>query len=228
MSLSTQARKFHNDPNVQRSAKQSIQNIILMPLGSDQQQQANNYPTMTTIMVADRRSGSVPAKKRKFFEVDADVKGAVASLPKFFSKKETDPRSRGARQHRLAQNRKAARESRKRKKALVEELQRSLVFFSKANAALRNEYEDLTRRILTAHAELSKLGLPIPGLVPSTETLSTGSVCATAVTPPATATATAKEGSVVSLPLMEPGATMQGELYPQEPLWSLLHRAMTK
>lgn len=184
-----------------------------MAFGSDQLQQVDNNPAMTTMM-AERRSGSVPAKKRKFFELDADAKVAATPLPRIFNKKENDPRSRGARQHRLAQNRKAARESRKRKKAMVEDLQRSLVFFSKANAALRIEYQDLTRRVLTAHAELSKLGLPIPELVPSTKKSSAGSACG-AIVPTVVAAATLD--SVVALPLMEPGATMQGEWSPQTP-----------
>ncbi len=192
-----------------------------MVFGNDPTQQTDNNAVMMK-MTAERRSGSVPAKKRKIFELDADANGAPP--PRIFNKKETDPRSRGARQHRLAQNRKAARESRKRKKAMVEELQRSLVFFSKANAALRNEYQDLTRKILTAHAELSKLGLPIPESAPTAKKSSAGYVSdasaaiSTGYVPPR---AVVTIDPMMGLPPMEPGATMQGELPSQQPLWSL-------
>ena len=58
--------------------------------------------------------------------------------------------------HRLAQNRKAARESRKRKKAMIEDLQKSLVFFSKTNAELRNQHHELTRLLLNAQSAIRK------------------------------------------------------------------------
>ena len=61
-----------------------------------------------------------------------------------------------AKEIRLAQNRKAARESRKRKKAMIEELQRSLVFFSKANNTLKQQNEDLTRRLMDAKAHVEQ------------------------------------------------------------------------
>lgn len=67
---------------------------------------------------------------------------------------------------RLEQNRKAARESRRRKKAMIEELQRSLMFFSKSNAALKQQNEVLTRQVLDAHSVLAKMGKPIPALDP--------------------------------------------------------------
>lgn len=184
-----------------------------------QQQQAGNGTEMTS----ERRNGSGPAKKRKFFVPEGDLvakaRGSVGA-PRVFGRKDADPRSRATRQHRLAQNRKAARESRVRKKALVEELQRSLVFFSKANAALRNEHHELTRKILSAHAELSKLGLAIPesshlGEEPSVKSLTApsaavapGSVAPGSVAP----STTASMGPDTELPQMEPGATMQGKL----------------
>ena len=54
---------------------------------------------------------------------------------------------------RLEQNRKAARESRKRKKVMVEELQRSVVFFSRANNTLKQQNEELTRLLLQAQEQ---------------------------------------------------------------------------
>lgn len=90
-------------------------------------------------------TGSMPAKKRKVEETAADAKRSMAS-----------------KEHRLLQNRKAARESRRRKKKMLEEHQRSLCFFTKANAVLRTEHEELTRKLFAAHNELDKRGLPMP------------------------------------------------------------------
>mmetsp|Transcript_28219 Transcript_28219/g.58017 ORF Transcript_28219/g.58017 Transcript_28219/m.58017 type:complete len:646 (-) Transcript_28219:244-2181(-) len=55
-----------------------------------------------------------------------------------------------ARQKRLEQNRLAAIESRRRKKVVLEELQRSVAFYTKANATLKSQNEDLEGRILWA------------------------------------------------------------------------------
>jgi hypothetical protein len=103
---------------------------------------------------------------------------------------------------RLMQNRKAARESRRRKKAMVEELQRSLMFFSKSNAALKSQNEVLTRHLLDAHNALSTMGKPLPPLDPkTTETL----VKSEAAAPPKVEA----ESKPVTDPAMQPGATMQ-------------------
>ena len=90
-------------------------------------------------------TGAMPAKKRKMEETPAASK-----------------RSKASKEHRLEQNRIAARESRRRKKKMLEELQRSLCFFTKANAVLRSEHEELSRKLLAAQNELNKQGLPIP------------------------------------------------------------------
>mmetsp|Transcript_32125 Transcript_32125/g.72852 ORF Transcript_32125/g.72852 Transcript_32125/m.72852 type:complete len:306 (-) Transcript_32125:127-1044(-) len=55
---------------------------------------------------------------------------------------------------RLESNRKAARESRRRKKVLVEELQRSVLFFTKANANLKAKNEQLERLLSEARARV--------------------------------------------------------------------------
>jgi hypothetical protein len=85
-----------------------------------------------------------------------------------------------------------------RKKKMLEDLQRSLVFFTKANAALRTEHEMLTRNLTNTHSKLNELGLAIPEPMKTEETQ------------------TAAKPTVVSIPVvssvMEPGATMQGEL----------------
>ena len=62
-----------------------------------------------------------------------------------------------SRESRLQQNRKAARDSRKRKKEMIEELQRSLIFFSRSNAALKQQNDYLTRRLIEAQTTIQTL-----------------------------------------------------------------------
>jgi hypothetical protein len=59
-----------------------------------------------------------------------------------------------AREVRLEQNRKAARESRRRKKIMIDELQRSVVFFSRANGTLKQQNDELQRMLLSAQARV--------------------------------------------------------------------------
>ncbi len=59
-----------------------------------------------------------------------------------------------AREIRLEQNRKAARESRRRKKVMIEELQRSVIFFSRANATLKQQNDELQRILLQSEAAI--------------------------------------------------------------------------
>ena len=79
------------------------------------------------------------------------------------TKKQATDQSRALR---LEQNRKAARESRRRKKAMIEELQRSLMFFSKANERLKQQNDLFTRQLLDSHSKLANMGKPVPELDP--------------------------------------------------------------
>jgi len=62
-----------------------------------------------------------------------------------------------AREIRLEQNRKAARESRRRKKVMVEELQRSVIIFSRTNGTLKKQNEELQRLLLQAQSQIITL-----------------------------------------------------------------------
>ena len=62
-----------------------------------------------------------------------------------------------AREVRLEQNRKAARESRRRKKIMIEELQRSVMFFSRTNATLKQQNEEFQRLLIQAQAQIAQL-----------------------------------------------------------------------
>ena len=63
------------------------------------------------------------------------------------------------RRDRLEQNRISARESRKRKKTMIEELQRTVITLSQENKELNERNESLRR-------ELVEIGTKHPGLVP--------------------------------------------------------------
>eukprot|EP00562_Extubocellulus_spinifer_P002069 CAMPEP_0178481804 /NCGR_PEP_ID=MMETSP0696-20121128/6403_1 /TAXON_ID=265572 /ORGANISM="Extubocellulus spinifer, Strain CCMP396" /LENGTH=343 /DNA_ID=CAMNT_0020109293 /DNA_START=585 /DNA_END=1616 /DNA_ORIENTATION=+ len=62
-----------------------------------------------------------------------------------------------AREVRLEQNRKAARESRRRKKTMIEELQRSVMFFSRTNATLKQQNDEFQRLLIQAQAQIAQL-----------------------------------------------------------------------
>lgn len=120
---------------------------------------------MTTIEKDPKASGEeeakLPHKKRR----KTDQEDAAAE-EEDEADADTEPRmSRSidregmpkARVVRLEQNRKAARESRRRKKVMIEELQRSVIFFSRANGTLKQQNEELQRILFQAQAQVSQL-----------------------------------------------------------------------
>lgn len=116
------------------------------------------------------------------------------------------------REIRLEQNRKAAKESRRRKKDMIEELQRSVIFFSRANGTLKQQNDELTRLLLQAQVQVAAIEgaekavhAPLPASAPVTETKHAAET--PIVAQPASAAAAAMAGT---LPPMQPGATMQG------------------
>lgn len=66
-----------------------------------------------------------------------------------------------SRTRRLEQNRRAAIESRRRKKVMIAELQRSVTFYSKANSNLKMQNQDLERKIILARQQVH-LGMKAP------------------------------------------------------------------
>ena len=112
------------------------------------------------------------------------------------STKPVKPMSK-AREIRLEQNRKAARESRRRKKVMVEELQRSVIFFSRANGTLKQQNDELSRLLIEAQEKVAALG---GKKGPASKKAKTASKAAAAAS---TVVASAP------LPEMQPGATMQ-------------------
>ncbi len=96
-------------------------------------------------------TAQLPLRKRKQEDesVDEEEKDAMRPLKR-------GPISK-AREVRLEQNRKAARESRRRKKVMIEELQRSVVFFSRANNTLKHQNDDLSRLVMQAQAQVAAI-----------------------------------------------------------------------
>jgi hypothetical protein len=102
-----------------------------------------------------------------------------------------------AREIRLEQNRKAARESRRRKKVMVEELQRSVIFFSRANGTLKQQNDELSRLLVQAQQKVAALeGKKAPASKKAKTTAKATASSSAAASSPA-------------LPTMQPGATMQ-------------------
>lgn len=178
---------------------------------------------------ADAAAGnSASVRKRK----NADELDSDSKLPKTEGAKDKAPVSR-AREVRLEQNRKAARESRRRKKVMIEELQRSVIFFSRANNTLKQQNDDLTRLLMQAQAQVN--AADGDGKVEATPAVTTNEAtdaeqqaeAATAATqamfesqgyPAAAARAAAQTmtansqasgKSFTALPSMQPGSTMQ-------------------
>jgi hypothetical protein len=107
----------------------------------------------------------------KAIAVETAVASMVAMLPAAatdpldpLDRGESNPPMTKAREIRLEQNRKAARESRRRKKIMIEELQRSVIFFSRANSTLKQQNEELQRLLVQAQSQckIYESGTPAP------------------------------------------------------------------
>lgn len=82
--------------------------------------------------------------------------GSVQNLESKATTASTNSKSDSiSRRVRLDQNRKAAKESRRRKKIMIEELQRSVIFFSRANGTLKQQNEELSRMLIQARTQIS-------------------------------------------------------------------------
>lgn len=119
--------------------------------------------------------GNLPVRKRKAegFSSDSLATGEAkipptsdtASAATSGAEEDEDggmkPLKRGsvskAREIRLEQNRKAARESRRRKKSMIDELQRSVIFFSRANSTLKQQNDELTRLLVQAQTQVNEI-----------------------------------------------------------------------
>lgn len=156
------------------------------------------------------------------------------------------------REVRLEQNRKAARESRKRKKVMIEELQRSVIFFSRANGTLKQQNDELTRLLVQAQSQIaaassgegntdsSTTQAPLTPGGTSMDQAQAEAVAKQAVFesqgfPAAAARAaaqsmnagTVKQAPNSALPSMQPGATMQAMANFQQAAAAAMQNAMT-
>lgn len=95
------------------------------------------------------KSSSSPAPEGAANGVSTAARGKLKPIKR--------PPMSKAREIRLEQNRKAARESRRRKKVMIEELQRSVIFFSRANGTLKQQNDELHRLLISAQAQVQAL-----------------------------------------------------------------------
>jgi bZIP transcription factor len=113
--------------------------------------------TTEEILAADAAAGSLK-RKVEVGDVAHDEpeakKAFVSPLATTLDDEEPFDNSKKGREIRLEQNRKAARESRRRKKVMIEELQRSVIFFSRANGTLKQQNDELTRLLIQAQAQV--------------------------------------------------------------------------
>jgi predicted RNase H-like nuclease (RuvC/YqgF family) len=68
------------------------------------------------------------------------------------------------RKERLEQNRISARESRKRKKTMIEELQRTVITLSRENKGLNERNETLRRQLMDIGAKVCKVSVSVTGI----------------------------------------------------------------
>lgn len=154
-------------------------------------------------------------KRKAVEEVDSSEK-KMKTDHDGVSKKATPSKGRMLR---LEQNRRAAKESRRRKKTLIEDLQRSVIFFSRANQTIQQQNQDLSRLLMQAQTQVAMIESsgekqsatgtattsvsvpPAPATLPGTPAPPAADAGV-----PASAAAAAMAGT---LPPMQPGATMQ-------------------
>lgn len=208
--------------------------------------------TMMSAAAGKRKGDELDAPEAKVFKAEVPMTAEAAALPITTavgpppSTEEAKPR---AREVRLEQNRKAARESRKRKKIMIEELQRSVIFFSRANATLKGQNDELTRMLMQAQTQIAngdedkpaaavevKPAAPAPTLtVEQDAKLQQEQAQAQAVATqamyesqgfPAAAARAAAQTMTGSMPSMQPGATMQAMANFQQAAAQAMQQAM--
>uniref|UniRef100_A0A7S2YRK0 BZIP domain-containing protein n=1 Tax=Entomoneis paludosa TaxID=265537 RepID=A0A7S2YRK0_9STRA len=113
-------------------------------------------------------AAALPVRKRKMEDEDAvgvtaekaaklEQPAVAQATDEVKPAAQEDPKTKRGREIRLEQNRKAARESRRRKKVMIEELQRSVIFFSRANGTLKQQNDDLTRLMMQAQMQIAAI-----------------------------------------------------------------------
>ncbi|KAL7580076.1 hypothetical protein ACA910_005061 [Epithemia clementina (nom. ined.)] len=106
------------------------------------------------VELANKRKNDEDPKDAVANKMMKTAGGSSSDEPKKPTQPKVNPR---AREIRLEQNRKAARESRRRKKVMIEELQRSVIFFSRANGTLKQQSEELTRFLMQAQMQIAAI-----------------------------------------------------------------------
>lgn len=108
----------------------------------------------------EEENGSQESKESFRHEIFTSAANAKRIAINYYGEAEDYMRSKGVdymRFNRLEQNRKAARESRRRKKVMIEELQRSVIFFSRSNSLIKRQNDDLERILTSAKCAVCKI-----------------------------------------------------------------------
>ena len=136
-----------------------------MKTNAQQSPTASVDGTLSSLPLAEVQAEDAPSHSQpelkivKTFVVPFETAGFVlpgVTQPTAHSSPTTHP-SQEVRQKRLERNRLAARESRRRRKAMVAELQRSVNVFVRANGTLKKQNHDLERLITQAQAHIDAL-----------------------------------------------------------------------
>jgi hypothetical protein len=139
-----------------------------------------------------------------------------------------DANSKTAREIRLEQNRRAAHESRKRKRVLFEELQRSVIFFSRANDKLKQQNDQLTRLLLQAqHQVEGSDGTRGESTKIDIDDIESSDCKSKACLPVVVPTTDKMSHSIPKLQLTETGATIQAMTNFQQAVSAAMQSALT-
>lgn len=112
---------------------------------------------MFTDTMSEGSTTNTTVMKEEVKEVSYGDVSSETPAPDDPSSSEPKVSSSKARAIRLEQNRKAAKESRRRKKMMIEELQRSVIFFSRCNGSLKQQNDELSRLLLQAQAQVAAI-----------------------------------------------------------------------
>jgi hypothetical protein len=138
-----------------RKAEDNGEEPELKVFKTDGPPQTSAFLSTSSVSPPQTSTVTIPSSSTKQVKANDHHEGTTTPTTCEGSKTGGDEPPSRARSVRLEQNRKAARESRRRKKVMIEELQRSVIFFSRANSTLKQQNDDLTRLLLQAQASVS-------------------------------------------------------------------------
>lgn len=193
-------------------------------------------PPMTEMTETCDSISYVPRSEVIVGKASANAKSTVApSKALSYSRKGRDPIIQRA--VRLEQNRRAAKDSRQRKNKMISELQGNVIFFSRANATLKQQNDELARLVMEAGKYVSDEGLektepvadvtcePSKAEMGSLTEMKTESATATSLDSKPDSILAASEPGATDLSDIKPGSTMQEMASFQQATAAAMHQA---